>query len=111
MKNETLEEAAKKYAESTPDNDPVRIKSFIEGAKWQAEQNREEIGPQQIELNHTKTLLASCEKALENIDKQAERMYSEEEVLDLLAGFIDGRGGDFVSFKDIQEWFEQFKKK
>jgi hypothetical protein len=42
---------------------------------------------------------------------QQERMYSEEEVLDLLAGFIDGRGGDFVSFKDIQEWFEQFKKK
>ena len=35
MKQETLEEAAKKYAESTPDNDPVRIKSFIKGAEWQ----------------------------------------------------------------------------
>ena len=37
MNKETLEEAAKKYAENTPDNDPVRILSFIKGAKWQAE--------------------------------------------------------------------------
>ena len=42
---------------------------------------------------------------------KAERMYSEEEVLDLLAGFIDSRGKDFIPFKDIQEWFDQFKKK
>jgi hypothetical protein len=34
---ETLEEAAKRYTESTPDNDPIRIKSFIEGAKWMEE--------------------------------------------------------------------------
>ena len=46
FKQETLEEAARRYTESTPDNDPVRIFSFIEGAKWQAEQNREEIGLQ-----------------------------------------------------------------
>jgi len=45
------------------------------------------------------------------INWQQERMYSEEEVLDLLAGFIDSRGKDFVPFKDIQKWFEQFKKK
>jgi hypothetical protein len=32
-KQETLEEAARRYTESTPDNDPVRIFSFIEGAK------------------------------------------------------------------------------
>ena len=31
MKQEILEEAANKYAEGTPDNDPVRITSFIEG--------------------------------------------------------------------------------
>jgi hypothetical protein len=40
----------------------------------------------------------------------AETLYSEEEVLDLLAGFIDSQGKDFVPFKDIQEWFEPFKK-
>jgi hypothetical protein len=35
-KHETLEEAARRYTESTPDNDPVRIFSFIEGAKSEA---------------------------------------------------------------------------
>jgi hypothetical protein len=34
---ETIEEAAKRYTESTSDNDPIRIKSFIEGAKWMEE--------------------------------------------------------------------------
>jgi predicted Rossmann-fold nucleotide-binding protein len=44
MKNkETLEEAAERYTESTPDNDPVRIFSFIEGAKWQQENMIEEL--------------------------------------------------------------------
>jgi polyhydroxyalkanoate synthesis regulator phasin len=38
-----------------------------------------------IELNHTKKLLASCEQALENRDKKAERMYSEEEVTEKLS--------------------------
>jgi hypothetical protein len=43
---------------------------------------------------------------------QAEKMYSEEEVLDLLAKFRrENRGKDFIAFKEIQEWFEQFKKK
>jgi hypothetical protein len=37
IQQETLEEAARRYTESTTDNDPVRIFSFIEGAKWQAE--------------------------------------------------------------------------
>jgi hypothetical protein len=48
---------------------------------------------------------------IEGAKWQQERSYSDEEVLDLLAGFIDSRGKDFVPFKDIQEWFEQFKKK
>jgi hypothetical protein len=73
-KQETLEEAARRYTESTPDNDPVRIFSFIEGAKW-----------------------------------QAERRYSEEEVLKLLITFSDDR--TFLK-KDVAiKWFEQFKNK
>jgi hypothetical protein len=53
------------------------------------------------------------EKAFMNGAKwQAERMFSDEEVIDLLAKFRrDNRGKDFIPFKDIQEWFEQFKKK
>ena len=36
-KQETLKEAAKKYATSTADNDPVRALSFIQGVKWLSE--------------------------------------------------------------------------
>jgi hypothetical protein len=53
-------------------------------------------------------MIAVCK---EIIKWQAERMYSEEEVLDLLVEFTDSRGKDFITFKDIQEWFKQFKKK
>ena len=50
MKNETLEEAAKKYWDKLSFQD-----AFIEGAQWQAEQNRwktvdEETPPSNIEL-------------------------------------------------------------
>jgi hypothetical protein len=74
----------------------------------------------EIELNHTKTLLASCEKALENRDNQAERMYSEE---DIQSAWEDGRNGEtewigsYPFFKKVfknknfKEWFEKFKKK
>jgi hypothetical protein len=49
---------------------------------------------------------------IEGAKWQQQRMYSEEEVLDLLAKFRrENRGKDFIPFKDIQEWFEQFKKK
>jgi hypothetical protein len=43
---------------------------------------------------------------------QAERMFSDEEVIDLLAKFRrENRGKDSIPFKDIQEWFKKFKKK
>jgi hypothetical protein len=38
---------------------------------------------------------------------QAERMYSEEEVLELLLS----RPGPYLTDEEIKEWFEQFKKK
>ena len=111
---ETLEEAAETWNEhqttlefGKPHNAPNRIKAFIAGAKWQ----QEHYGLMEIELSHTKTLLASCEKALEERDKQQERMYSEEEVFNLcreFAIFVQRKG---PSYKKQQEWFEQFKKK
>ena len=67
------------------------------------------IGLMEIELNHTKTLLASCEKALENRDNQAQRMYSEKEVYHILCehtAFLFTGGKSTLSI-----WFEQFKKK
>jgi hypothetical protein len=90
VKEETLEEAAEEYAESNQ----YDLANYDEG------------GYQGIDVK------SFAEKLVDFTTKwQAERMYSEEEVLDLLAGFVDGRGGDFVPFKDIQKWFEEHKKK
>jgi hypothetical protein len=126
---ETLEEAAKNYAniplhrdidtEERYFNSNVRdYDAFIAGAKCQDKQNREKIGLLQIELNHTKTLLASCEEALEERDKQMERMYSEEEVnvlLNALEYFTDrvekGTIRSKTTYKMYKDILEQFKKK
>jgi hypothetical protein len=106
---ETLEEALNKLKEEHtvlnlyPSN---ILKNVAElGAKWQAER----MGLMEIELNHTKTLLASCEKALEDRDKQAERMYSEEDILD--AWELGAKEGLPLTKKKKEELFEQFKKK
>jgi hypothetical protein len=69
------------------------------------------IGLMEIELNHTKTLLASCEKALENRDNQAKRMYSEEDLKLILQLFVKDTRGNSPWVDADDEWFEQFKKK
>jgi hypothetical protein len=120
-KQETIEKAAKNYTKNEiglgfyPD---IEI-AFEKGVKWQAEQDREEIGLLQIELNHTKTLLQSCEKALEERDNQDERRYSDEEVYYLLVEWTAYQNGfprvdeDEIpnGFMSFNQWFEQFKKK
>jgi len=77
------------------------------------------MGLMEIELRHTKTLLASCEKALEDRDKQDKNKYSEEEVLafgkfclDKVADFLNGKGdqADDQTYS-MEELLEQFKKK
>jgi len=42
---------------------------------------------------------------------QQERMYSEEEVMDIIDSFIDNLEDYTPTFNSRQEWFEQFKKK
>mgnify|MGYP007100166862 FL=1 len=44
-------------------------------------------------------------KLTEQLIRQAERMYSEAEVLDIIALFVNDEP------HDTKEWFEQFKKK
>ena len=77
-KQETIEEAAEKYAKTAEGIDiPYQnglYYGFVEGAKW-----------------------------------QAERMYSEEEVKQIIEATLI-EYSDFV-LADIPEWFEQFKKK
>ena len=123
-KQETLEEAAKRFYPLTTTDlicSPKLVRdAFIEGAKWQAERmGLMEMGLMEIELRHTKTLLASCEKALEDRDKQDKNKYSEEEVLafgkfclDKVADFLNGKGdqADDQTYS-MEELLEQFKKK
>jgi hemerythrin-like domain-containing protein len=77
------------------------------------EQAAERIALMEIKLNHIKTLLASCEKALENRDNQAKRMYSEEEVNEIIAetwnSCEDNEGETFT--EAIKRILEQIKKK
>jgi hypothetical protein len=47
----------------------------------------------------------------EGANYQAERMYSEEEVLELLHFFDSHFNQDELNITVIKKWFEQFKKK
>jgi hypothetical protein len=114
-KQETFEEAAERYVkDSSHELYELRKQCFIDGLKLQAQR----IGLMEIELNHTKTLLASCEKALENRDNQAERMYSEEELrkaIDMARETLeyDEQHGWYntMSEDEIIQSLKQFKKK
>jgi len=81
-------------------------KLMVKMAKWQ----QERIGLMEIELRHTKTLLASCEKALEDRDKQDKNKYSEE-IIDILDNVRYWETCPNKYKVIIQEWFEQFIKK
>jgi hypothetical protein len=119
---ETLEEAAEIFVNNRfskqisgdktyPDiyaSKEAIVESHILFSKWQ----QERIGLMEIELRHTKTLLTSCEKALEDRDKQQENSYSEEEVLEILKMYrnsiIEVNPIDIIY---LDKWFDQFKKK
>ena len=105
-KKDTLEEAAEKYANEweeihptldPEDMTPIEVSKidFIAGAKWQADQLFKDDAIQTLE------------KGLALLLKKQERMYSEEEVLNIILKFNDDKPGGF----DASGWFEQFKKK
>ncbi len=94
MKQETLEEAAERLY-------PVVIKPILDvyddGVSNQ-------IGEEDINEDNR-------ESFIEGAKWQAERMYSEEEVLDMLKFFTKDTRGDKPWVDADDEWFEQFKKK
>jgi hypothetical protein len=59
------------------------------------------------EQNNTIDLDAYAKGVQDGVKWQAERLYSEEEVRDLILKFNNDKPGIF----DASEWFEQFKKK
>ena len=97
-KQETIKEVAERYVDSFEYSIAhprrVAIKSFINGAKWQQEKNRQ---------NHLMT------DEVGQFQFSKPKMYSEEEVIKILYQFHY----DLVNsnFDTKEEWFEQFKKK
>ena len=84
MSKETLEEAAEKYADFSNDYVPLAF-----GSKFNETTKRDFI---------------------EGAKWMQERMYNEEEVIDLLQEMND-EPTTFYGRIAIKEWFEQFKKK
>ena len=98
MKQETLEEAILRIkSENEHYIDEV---AFELGAKWQAERMYSEEELQQKIDAH---LEVAKDLWLSTI-KEQKRMYSEEEVYNLLYKLLPDK-------QELEEWFEQFKKK
>jgi hypothetical protein len=86
MTNETLEEAAKKYSN-------IPVNTVID-----------------TEERYFNSNVRDYDSFIAGAKWQSERMYSEEEVIDLLQEMNDWPT-TFEGRIDIREWFEQFKKK
>ena len=135
MKTE-LEEAAEKYANKKGDipttklEDAIFKQGFIDGAKWQQEQEQnnenswfneyQEVEDYIIKRIGDKFLEATPEKyntaseatiALLENNWQQERMYSEKESIQKIIDYVDfqfNTNGELNS--EIKKWFEQFSK-
>ena len=106
---ETLEEAAKKFYPTTTDFIcSPKLVSFIAGAKWQAERMYSEEELQQKINAH---LEVSKDLWLYAI-KEQKRMYSEEEVVNILIKAYEDIGKRKIPNQVVlASWFKQFKKK
>ena len=119
---ETLEEAAINFYREFPSN-PLdkpewhynrdvdcfkKRKAFINGAKWQVENSN---------INALHFEIDALKREIEILKHQQERMYSEEEVYELLLKHQSAyrstvRNTSPLDWSfDIKQWFEQFKKK
>ena len=101
-KQETLEEAGEKLY---PNRESFLYRfqnierlAFTAGAKWQKERSYTE---NQMDDAYDKGFKDAFEK-----------MYSEQEVLDIILNFIKRKKtGLIVDYADLKEWFEEYKKK
>jgi hypothetical protein len=106
-KQETLDEGAEKYAEgkssnSTFRNTHIRDLTIEEAAeKWVFETNGHKWS------NNDDTAGDNYGSFKAGAKWQAERMYSEEEAIQLLIKFNQ----EIQEVENVRDWFEQFKKK
>jgi hypothetical protein len=126
MKQETIEEAADKFSKELS-----QVVAFYEGARWQAERSQMIVPPDAtnievfaIKPDENGKLFAYIGYKISNgnfefnvvpfTEPQAERMYSEEEVEDLIykvCGTVARLQGITLNGNHINTAYEQFKKK
>jgi hypothetical protein len=110
-KQETLEEAAENYVRNESDASLKLISkySFKDGAKWQAEKDKQIINS----LNNTLNKIG--QKHIDNLFKdKPERMYSEEDMKsfgEFCADYDYRCFGKHTQEEMLKIWFEKFKKK
>lgn len=136
---ETLEEAAEKYVENF-DNRFWASKAFIEGAKWQQEQNNKLYSEEEVRetvnwkavyeesLNMQKCSNAGFLSKINELKEQIKTMHSGEDMIDFaefIAKYPDKNknvNGEMLHAKSkydssertidlLQEWIKKFKKK
>lgn len=105
MKQETLEEAARKRYSNTKLFDKGELNAFIAGAEWQAENMPIHI----LDVENTYVHIEDGVIVVEKNDK-TKRIYSEEEVIKI-ARDAYAMGRNIVLVGAFNKWLEQFKKK
>ena len=125
MTKETLEEAAKKYSGIAYDRSDYeemyynqqgcdRYDAFINGAKWQQEQDNKELAMWKLAVEKQEARCTALRDVIS--DLQDKNKYSEK---DLREAFIAGGNSqieeddDYGSryLKYMEDWFQKFKKK
>ena len=101
---ETLEE----LVDRLPNKKAKELGIFLQGAKWQQEQNKQEVQDLKNKLDIVRESSTKILKIVEDLEEQDKSKYSEEEVKELLSKFHILTDG---TKKFEEEWFEQFKKK
>ena len=110
---ETLEEAAEKFRSNNPGtmqggNNTKILNAFKNGAKWQAERMYSEEELQQKIDAHLEVAKDLWLSAI----KEQKRMYSEEEVVNILIKAYEDIGKRKIPNQVVlASWFKQFKKK
>jgi hypothetical protein len=120
-KEETLEEAAKLYIgvpitriiddeERYYTSNIGEYDAFIQGAKWQQEQDNKELAMWKLAVEKQEARCTALRGVIS--DLQDKNKYSEEEVISILHSFHKEDNSRVVfSLFGITKWFEKFKKK
>jgi hypothetical protein len=105
MKQETLEEVAERYSA----NELSQL-GFINGAKWQQEQDNKELAMWKLAVEKQEARCTSLRGVIS--DLQDKNKFSEEEVI-LYSDYVLMCSAEKTLKIPLQpkEWFEQFKKK